>query len=345
MEDSASISAQLLDRGDRISSFGLPPNMTTAELAIAVNHIMNVWWPQLCRSSRTQKVKDTGIFEEGWYDDNGLLDLQNPAYWKIVNGLGTLYGKVHARYPVDAVHTFRVRWHVQRDGASITMLVEAGLSGEKDYRGKPMMKGFRINGPRGGGGWLDFQMELDRLKAQRDAGHGTANPEDGATAPKMDINTDGATGDQAFSPAQRKDVAQQVDAALTDSAALSDDEHVAAKVGKCIFDQAQDPSIESTGDNALTVAGTADVALGLDASNVPGAAGATLTVSTASLATNTIPDMEEDSDWDFDWVKVGEGDNADDFTVPVATSYVYKKGDAVKPSRGWFGRVFYKTDN
>lgn len=31
------------------------------------------------------------------------------------------------------------------------------------------MKGYRIAGPRDGSGWLDFQMELDHLKAQRDA--------------------------------------------------------------------------------------------------------------------------------------------------------------------------------
>lgn len=66
---------------------GLPTTMNSAELAVAVDHIMKVWWPQLCRSSLTAKVKNMGIFEEGWYDDNGLLDIQNPAYWKIVNGL------------------------------------------------------------------------------------------------------------------------------------------------------------------------------------------------------------------------------------------------------------------
>ncbi|KAK7183152.1 hypothetical protein PSPO01_10699 [Paraphaeosphaeria sporulosa] len=341
MEDSASISAQLLDRGYRISSAsGLPPSMTTAELTVAVNHIMTVWWPQLCRSSRSQKVKATGIFEEGWYDDNGLLDLQNPAYWKIVNGLGTLYGKVHARYPAGAVHTFRVRWHVQRDGDSLDLFVEGPPSGEKDSRGKPIKKGFRINGPRDDGGWLDFQMELDLLKAQRDAGEETVNTKDAAIAPKMKINTDGAfvhraslgdTSGPAFSPAQRNDIADQVGSALTDSVAPSDGEQTFTKVGKWIAGQAQDPSIESTGDDALTVAGAAE---------------ANLAVSTASHATKAILGMDADSGSDSDWVKVGEGDGVDDFTIPVATTYVYKKEDAIKPTKSWwFGRWYYKTNN
>lgn len=86
MADTAVGPIRLLQRDHGISS-GLPPSMTAAELLVAVNHIVTVWWPQLCRSSHTQAMKDTGIFEEGWYDDNGLLDIQSPAYWKIVNGL------------------------------------------------------------------------------------------------------------------------------------------------------------------------------------------------------------------------------------------------------------------
>ncbi|KAF2437219.1 hypothetical protein P171DRAFT_527089 [Karstenula rhodostoma CBS 690.94] len=315
----------LLQRGNGISS-GLSPSMTPSELAVAVNYIMTTWWPQLCRSSRTQMMKDTGMFEEGWYDADGLLDIQNPAFWKIVNALGTLYAKIDTRYPNDDIRTFRIRWIVARRGDTVALLAEGPPAGKKDPNGKPAMKGFRIKGPRDG--WLDFQMELDVLKAQRDAADETMDPEAAAIAPKMVINGDGAlihastsgpAGGPAFSPAQRKDIAEQV------GAALSDDEQTAVNVGKWIVDQGL------VGENAG------------DERTVDGAGEATLEASTALVDTAAVLDMEDDDDDDDeDWVKVGEGDEADDFTVPVGSTYVYKKEDAKKPRKSWwFGRWYY----
>lgn len=56
----------------------------------------------------------------------------------------------------------------------------------------------------------------------------------------------------------------------------------------------------------------------------------------------------DDKDSVFDdeaWVLVGAGGEMDLIPVPKATEYVYKKEDAVKPTKGWFGRVFYKSTN
>lgn len=66
---------------------GLPHSMTHEQIAMARDHIATIWWPQLCRSSRKQSMVNTGMFEQGWYDDNGLLDIYNPALWKILNAL------------------------------------------------------------------------------------------------------------------------------------------------------------------------------------------------------------------------------------------------------------------
>jgi hypothetical protein len=70
----------------RSSIPGLPLSMTRDELVVAVTHIRETWWPQICRSSR-ERIADMGIFEEGWFDDDGLLDMLNPAFWKIVSAM------------------------------------------------------------------------------------------------------------------------------------------------------------------------------------------------------------------------------------------------------------------
>lgn len=66
---------------------------------------------------------------------------------------------------------FRIRWRVRRNGDMVALLAEGPPSDKKDYRGKRTKKGYRIKGPRSG--WLDFQMEIDVLKASRDAADDT----------------------------------------------------------------------------------------------------------------------------------------------------------------------------
>lgn len=96
MADTASNSAAL-HRGKGIGS-GLPLSMTPEEIAVAKNHVITAWWPQLCRSSR---MTDTGMFEEGWYNDAGLLDIHNPAFWKILNALASF--SAHLPLPSNTV--------------------------------------------------------------------------------------------------------------------------------------------------------------------------------------------------------------------------------------------------
>lgn len=163
------------------------------------------------------------------------------------------------------------------------------------------------------------------------------NASNSAIAPKMSINGDGTlihtsmfstTSGPAFSPAQRKDIAEQVSVALTEapyecphSVALSDDKQTSAEVGKWITNQ--DSVVECPSDAASAIDGVGE---------------ATLEVSTVSAASTAILDMEDSAFDDEGWVKVGEGDEGGDFTVPVASTYVYKKADAKKPRKsGWLG--------
>ncbi|KAJ4361081.1 uncharacterized protein N0V89_001650 [Didymosphaeria variabile] len=76
---------------------------------------------------------------------------------------GALYGKIHLRYPNDAIKTFRVRWQVAPNEDMVYLRAE----GKKDGKPNGPAKGWRISSRRSG--WLDFQMEIDVLRAQRDA--------------------------------------------------------------------------------------------------------------------------------------------------------------------------------
>lgn len=60
-----------------------------------------------------------------------------------------------------------MRWQAARDEDMVYLRAE-GLKSDNDAR---LTKGFRIKSPRSG--WLDFQMELDVLKARRDAADAT----------------------------------------------------------------------------------------------------------------------------------------------------------------------------
>lgn len=140
-------------------------------------------------------------------------------------------------------------------------------------------------------------------------------PEDTAIAPKLKLDSTGAlihsavssgTNGPVFSPAQRNDIAQKVGTALTDSVAMSGDEQTSAT----------------------------------------GVAAATIAASTASPATPDIPALTLNHDFDdSDWVIVGADEEMDFWPVAKTSMYVYKKEDAVKPTKGWFGRIFYKSTN
>lgn len=177
------------------------------------------------------------------------------------------------------------------------------------------------------------------------------DPEDAAIAPKMIIAGDGKfvhsatfrpTGGPAFSRAQQKDIAERIDDALLEDssrkrrrlAALSEDEQTSAKVSMWITDTVPHHSLNLTGAQQPEVS-TFDrlpkngVGLGLSLVDQPGA--------DASI----IPDMEDPSDIEEvdadDWVKVGDGDELDDCTVAVPSTYKYKKADATPARKGWFG--------
>jgi hypothetical protein len=62
---------------------------------------------------------------------------------------------------------FRVRWQVARGEDTVYLLAEGKPPLTADGTTKGPAKGFRIKGPRAG--WVDFQMEIDVLRAMRDA--------------------------------------------------------------------------------------------------------------------------------------------------------------------------------
>ncbi|KAF1971972.1 hypothetical protein BU23DRAFT_599911 [Bimuria novae-zelandiae CBS 107.79] len=165
--------------GGKGHSIKLSSDMTPQPMATACHHIVKVWWPQACRSSRSQAIIDTGMFQEDWYDENGLLDMQNPAFWKIVNGLGTLYDKAHVYCEKDKVDmkTFRIRWSLLREEEGMVYL--AAISKKSDGG---TAKGFRIKGPISD--WLDFKAEMDVLRARRGAAGSSTGTEQTAITPQ-----------------------------------------------------------------------------------------------------------------------------------------------------------------
>jgi hypothetical protein len=179
-------------------------------------------------------------------------------------------------------------------------------------------------------------------------------PEDAAIAPTMHVagdgtlvhsSTSGPAGGPAFSLAQRKDIAEQVTDALEDEVlhsrapAVEEDQQTAAKVSKWIEGQSSCCGHPDVQPDAVAADGTATE------EEVGGSTRQESDMSVAHVdvtAAAAVPGIEDDTDsLDEDWVKVGEGDEADDFTVPVATDYQYKREDAKVARKGWFGRVYY----
>lgn len=158
----------------------LPPNMAVEQVDAIVYHIVNVWWPQLCLSSRTPLIANYGLFDEAWYDDNHLLDIHNPAYGIIVKALvstlpkqqqqpkqnsdlpnqGKFYAHVLVHLPDQDAKSFRARWAIGRDPGKIFVRLE-GPKDDADH-----MKCFRLGAPTCG--WLDLQAEIDALRTKRD---------------------------------------------------------------------------------------------------------------------------------------------------------------------------------
>jgi hypothetical protein len=182
------------------------------------------------------------------------------------------------------------------------------------------------------------------------------DPSDAALAPALHIAGNGAlvhsstfrpTGGPAFSPTQRRDIAEQVMDALNDevshsrSAALSGDEQTTAKVSKWMEDQSLCRAHPDVQPGAATAEGAST------GEEDEGSTHEALDLSVARAGVDdatAVPDIGDATDMvslDEEWVKVGEGDEADDFTVPVASNYQYKREDAKVARKGWFGRLYY----
>ncbi|KAJ4361082.1 uncharacterized protein N0V89_001651 [Didymosphaeria variabile] len=159
------------------------------------------------------------------------------------------------------------------------------------------------------------------------------------------------TGGPAFSRAQKKDIAEQMDDALDESshthsrsAELSEDEQTSAKVSMWMTDTERqehfvDRSDDQQPDNSTTDGPSAeeqflakmDANMGVEPEDW----------DTSADDPAAVPDMDDSSDIEDtgtgDWVLVGEGDEVNKFVVPVPSTYEYKKADAAPARKGWFG--------
>lgn len=76
---------------------GLPRDTPPELIGLATQHAIQSWWPQLCRSSRVPAIAQLNMFDPAWYDSDGLLDICNPAYGKIL----TAFVRTHIPYPIS----------------------------------------------------------------------------------------------------------------------------------------------------------------------------------------------------------------------------------------------------
>jgi hypothetical protein len=144
-------------------------------------YVEEKWWPSLCRSALHKPFKSTTtLFEDYWFDEDGVLDVRKVVWRKIIQSLvtsphllfqttvlipllqGLLYLYIKDRNDTEDLSNWRVRWATGTKGEPfIHAFATDANSGDAE-------KEFALHAPKSG--WLDYNSELMHLRKMRSAG-------------------------------------------------------------------------------------------------------------------------------------------------------------------------------